>query len=73
MRILLIPVPPSPLFVLYSYQAIVDNPELFESVGITGGSGSSLSDPCLIYDFNIDLTAEVMGTQVSRVGRTVGC
>lgn len=50
-----------------SYQAIVDNPELYQSVGITG-SGSSLSDPCLLYDFRVDLASEVMGTQVSRSG-----
>ena len=56
---------PSPLL-LMSCQANVDNPELFEGVGITGGSGSSLSDPCLLFNFSLDVTAEVMGTQVSR-------
>lgn len=59
------PLPYPPLVVLFD-QAIVDNPELFESVGITGGSGSSLSDPCLLYDFVLDINSEVMGTQVSR-------
>lgn len=46
-------------------QAIVDNPELFTSLGFTGGPGSSLTDPCLVLDFVVDSQAEIMGTQVS--------
>lgn len=45
-------------------QALVDDPEVFERLGFTGGSGSSLIDPCLSLDFFVDDTAEIMGTQV---------
>eukprot|EP00904_Undaria_pinnatifida_P002394 jgi/Undpi1/12155/HiC_scaffold_5.g01831.m1 len=43
--------------------AIVDYPEVFSDVGFTGGSGASLSDQCLVYDFVMDTASEVMGTQ----------
>eukprot|EP00904_Undaria_pinnatifida_P002392 jgi/Undpi1/12153/HiC_scaffold_5.g01829.m1 len=46
--------------------AIIDYPEVFFDVGITGGSGASLSDSCLLYDFAIDTAAEVMGIQAER-------
>lgn len=46
-------------------QAIVDDPDVFESQGFTGGPGSSLADPCLVFDFVVDSQAEIMGTQVS--------
>eukprot|EP00904_Undaria_pinnatifida_P002396 jgi/Undpi1/12157/HiC_scaffold_5.g01833.m1 len=46
--------------------AIVDDPELFESQGFTGSSGSALTDPCLVPDFAVDFQAEIMGTQADR-------
>lgn len=55
---------PSPSFAL-PLQAIVDHPEIFTSLGFTGGPGISLRDPCLIVDFIVDSQAEIMGTQVS--------
>lgn len=50
------------------YQAIVDDPEIFESLGFCG-SGSSLGATCLTFDFFVDDTAEIMGTQVCRLFR----
>lgn len=40
----------------------MDQPELFESLGFTGGS-----EACLGIDFVLDRAAEVMGTQVSEL------
>lgn len=45
-------------------QALVDDPGVFEDLGFTADSGSSLNDPCLTFDFVVDSTAEIMGTQV---------
>lgn len=50
-------------------QAIVDGTEIFESLGFTAGSGSSLGAPCLTFDFIVDDSAEIMGTQVSNLLR----
>lgn len=51
-------------------QAIVDDPEVFQSLGFCG-SGSALGATCLTIDFFVDDTAEIMGTQVFSLFRTV--
>ena len=45
-------------------KAVVTQPEIFTSLGFTG-SESSLTDPCLTYNFAVDSQAEIMGTQVN--------
>ncbi|CAM9275156.1 unnamed protein product [Laminaria digitata] len=56
---------------LYSFSAaLVDTPEVFQDLGFTGGSGSSMTEPCLSLDFFIDDTPEIVGTQA---GRAEGC
>lgn len=42
-------------------QALFTQPEVFESLGFT-----TLTEPCLVNDFFVDSTAEIMGTQVSN-------
>lgn len=46
-------------------KSIVDRPELFEELGFSADEGLSLASPCLTYNFAVDYTAEIMGTQVS--------
>ncbi|CAM9196585.1 unnamed protein product [Laminaria digitata] len=49
--------------------AILTQPEVFESLGFT-----TLTEPCLVLDFVIDDTAEIMGTQVNNMAdRGAGC
>lgn len=59
---LLHPCPPSSIVSARrsaEFQALFTQPEIFQSLGFT-----TLTVPCLTFDFAIDSTAEIMGTQV---------
>lgn len=45
-------------------QALLDAPSIFEDLGFTPGENNLLADSCVNFNFFIDDTAEIMGTQV---------
>ena len=49
-------------------QARYTQPEVFESLGFT-----TLTEPCLVYDFAVDTTAEIMGTRASNIDDASSC
>lgn len=50
----------------FANQALVDEPSIFEDLGFTAGENSLLADSCVKFNFFIDDTAEIMGTQVKK-------
>lgn len=56
--------PPPPRHCIDSYhhnQAIVDEPEIITNQGFSANTTS-----CLVYNFSVDIDAEIMGTQADR-------
>ncbi|CAN0244602.1 unnamed protein product [Scytosiphon promiscuus] len=49
-------------------RALVDEPSIFEDLGFTPGEGDDglLAESCIQFDFFVDSTAEIMGTQAQR-------
>lgn len=54
----------SPFPVSVDTQAFVDDPSMFEDLGFVTPEGSFLAEPCMRFNFTVDGTAEIMGTQV---------
>eukprot|EP00752_Nemacystus_decipiens_P008408 g7518.t1 len=48
------------------FAALVDAPSIFEELGFTPGENSLLADSCVDFNFVVDDTAEIMGTQALR-------
>ncbi|CAM9756068.1 unnamed protein product [Scytosiphon promiscuus] len=53
---------------LIGVQALMDEPSIFEDLGFTLGEGEEglLAESCIQFDFFVDSTAEIMGTQALR-------
>lgn len=45
----------------------MDDPSIFEDLGFFAPEGYFMADPCIVSDFTVDHTADIMGTQVGKI------